>query len=316
VATDHLVDVDGDTRIRANLTAMHAWAVEESDPRWLETYFLAGGVLRALAKCTHEGWRLSELELQKLWRVGWTPCSSLSGVGFSAAGNCCRGVFGEPRASRLSLVVMSESDRRSGCMKRLLLSLLTLVALAIFWQAASADDPVGMPGPLADPARPVAPSPPEGKRFEDEHWVVRSVSADGRVLVVQGRGGPCGHDARAIVTETASAVRIRVLQLVPADLSHIRCVAYPRIDVLRVRLSAPIAGRAVIGQSLGTATVGLAGRPIVPRMVGLRVADARFALRAQGFRVRGNPRGVVRGQLPRPQTPVKAAPITVTLLAR
>jgi len=201
-------------------------------------------------------------------------------------------------------------------MKRLLLSILTLVAPAIFWQAASADDPVGMPGPLADPARPAAPSPPEGKRFEDEDWVVQSVSVDGRVLIVQGAGGGCGHDPRAILTETASAVRVRVLQLVPADLSHIRCAAIARIDVLRVALSTPIAGRAVIGQSLGTATVGLSGRPIVPRMLGLRVADARFALRAQGFRVRGNPGGVVRGQLPWPQTPVKAAPITVTLLAR
>ena len=112
-------------------------------------------------------------------------------------------------------------------MKRLLLSLFTLVALAISWQAASADDPVGMPGPFAAPGRPVAPSPPEGMRFEDEDWVVQSVSADGRVLVVQGAGGGCGHDPRAIVTETASAVRIRVLQLVPADMSAVRCAAKP-----------------------------------------------------------------------------------------
>jgi hypothetical protein len=201
-------------------------------------------------------------------------------------------------------------------MKRLLLSVFTVIGLVIFWQAASADDPGGAPGPLGDPARPVAPSPPEGKRFEDERWVVQSVSADGRVLVVQGAGGGCGHDPRAIATETAAAVRIRVLQLVPADLSNIRCAANVRIDVLRVRLSAPIAGRALIGQSLGTATVGLSRRLRVPRMLGLPAADARFALRAQGFRVRGPLRGVVRGQLPRPQTPVKAAPITVTLLAR
>jgi hypothetical protein len=201
-------------------------------------------------------------------------------------------------------------------MKRLLLSLLTLVALAIYWQAASAADPAGRPGPHEDPVRPAAPSPPEGKRFEDEDWVVQSVSADGRVLVVQGLGGGCGHDPRAIATETASAVVIRILQLVPADMSAIRCAANARIDVLRVRLSAPIAGRALIGQSLGSATVGLSGRPTVPRMLGLRAADARSALRAQGFRVRGNPGGVVRGQHPRPQTPVKAAPITVTMLAR
>jgi hypothetical protein len=201
-------------------------------------------------------------------------------------------------------------------MKRLLLSLLTLVALAVGWHAASADDPVGMPGPLEDPARPVAPSPPEGKRFEDERWVVQSVSPDGRMLVVRGHGGGCGHDPVAIATETASSVRIRVLQLVPADMSAIRCAAYTRVDVLRVRLSAPIGGRAVIGQSPGTAAVGVPGRATVPRLLGLRIADARVALRAQGFRVRGPLRGVVREQFPSPQTPVKAAPISVTLLAR
>ena len=61
------------------------------------------------------------------------------------------------------------------------------------------------------------------------------------MLVVQRAGGGCGHDPRATVTETASTVEIRVRQLVPADLSAIRCPAMARIDMLRVRLSAPIA---------------------------------------------------------------------------
>ena len=133
------------------------------------------------------------------------------------------------------------------------------------------------------------------------------------MLVLQGLGGGCGHDPRATATETASTVEIRVRQLMPADLSAIKCPAMARIDVLRVRLSAPIAGRALVRQSLGTATVGLSGRRTVPRVVGLRAADARFALRAQGFRVRGPLDGVVRGQQPRPKSPVRAEQVTVTL---
>jgi hypothetical protein len=198
-------------------------------------------------------------------------------------------------------------------MKRLLLSAPIVIALALVWQVAFADDPVGAPGPL-DRARAAQPLPPEGSRFEDENWVVLSVSRDGRVLVVQGLGGGCGHDPRATVTETASTVEIRVRQLVPDDLSAIRCAAIARVDVLRVRLSAPIAGRALAGQSLGTASVGLSGRRTVPRMLGLRSWDAGFALRAQGFRVRDDLDGVVRGQRPRPQTPVTAERETVRLL--
>jgi hypothetical protein len=196
-------------------------------------------------------------------------------------------------------------------MKRLLLSVPIVIALAS--QLASADDPVGAPGPH-DRARAAQPSPPEGARFEDENWVVLSVSGDGRVLIVQGLGGGCGHDPRATVTETASTVDIRVRQLVPDDLSAIRCPAIARIDVMRVRLSMPIAGRALARQSLRTATVGPSRRRTVPRVLGLRAVDAAFALRAQGLRVRGDLDGVVRGQHPSPQTPVTAERETVRLL--
>jgi len=71
VTTDHVVDVAGDTaRVRANLTAMHLWAYDHSDHNALETYFVAGGVLRALATRTPAGWRLTELELRNVWRTG------------------------------------------------------------------------------------------------------------------------------------------------------------------------------------------------------------------------------------------------------
>jgi hypothetical protein len=201
-------------------------------------------------------------------------------------------------------------------MKRLFLSLLVVIALVSSWRAASADDHGRVPRAHEDLPPAAELTPPEGSRFEDENWVALSVSADGRMLVVQGLGGGCGHDPRASATETASTVEIRVRQLVPADLSGVRCPAIARIDILRVRLSAPIAGRALIGQSLRAAVAGPARRATVPNVIGLRAADARFALRAQGFRVRDDGDGVVHGQRPSPHTPAQAERVTVTLLAR
>lgn len=187
-------------------------------------------------------------------------------------------------------------------------ALLTLAALAIAFTFASLT-----PVPGDDPPRHPGARAPEGSRYEDEPWVVLSASADGRVLRVQGGGG-CGHDARATATETASTVAIRVQQLVPAQPSRVPCHAIARIDDLRVRLSAPIAGRPLIGQSLRGAAIGLSGHPRMPRVIGLRAADAAFALRAQGFHVSDVPRGTVRGQRPRSQTPAEPAHTAVTLL--
>jgi hypothetical protein len=187
-------------------------------------------------------------------------------------------------------------------MKLIVLALLAAGAFAV----AAAD-------PHPDPP-PGEPQPPRGSRLQDEPWVVRSVSRDGRTLQIEGRGGGCGHDPRARAVETASSVRIRVQQLVPADLSHIRCKAIARIDILRVELSAPIAGRELPGQTLGSAMTGL--NPTVPRVVGLRTEEARFSLRAQGFEVEARATGVVLDQMPRPGAPVPGESSTVTLLAR
>ncbi|MFZ0926637.1 MAG: nuclear transport factor 2 family protein [Halobacteriota archaeon] len=50
IITDHVIDFDGDAaRLRANLTAMHLWSNEESDPNSLQTHFVAGGVFHVLA---------------------------------------------------------------------------------------------------------------------------------------------------------------------------------------------------------------------------------------------------------------------------
>jgi hypothetical protein len=125
-------------------------------------------------------------------------------------------------------------------------------------------------------------------RQGDEHWTLLRVSPSGRILVLQAVGGGCGHDPRAITTERPHEVEIRVRQLVPAD-RHAICPMIARIDTLRVRLSSPIAGRSVVHQSLRSVA-----RPrAMPRVLGLRISDARFALRAHGFRVKGDRNGTV-----------------------
>ncbi len=72
VISDHVVDVAGAdvAAVRANLIAMHVWADGQGDPNALERYFVAGGVLRAQARRTAVGWRLTELQLRNVWRSG------------------------------------------------------------------------------------------------------------------------------------------------------------------------------------------------------------------------------------------------------
>jgi len=190
-------------------------------------------------------------------------------------------------------------------MKRLVLSAVTLVALAIAFPGTG----VGSPLPGNDP-----PGPPDGWRYEDEPWVVLSVSADRRVLHLQAIGGGCGTDPRTTVTETVSAVTVHVQQRVAVD-AAVACPAVARIDELRVRLSAPIAGRALIGQSLHEAQIRPEQHLRVPRVVGLRAEDAAFALRAQGVRVRGLKHGTVGAQRSSPRMPNWHAQTTVTLMS-
>jgi ketosteroid isomerase-like protein len=71
VTSDHIIEFDGDTaRLRANMTAMHLWSAEKSDPASLQTHFLAGGVFEALAVRIADGWRFSELSTRIVWRTG------------------------------------------------------------------------------------------------------------------------------------------------------------------------------------------------------------------------------------------------------
>ena len=71
VTSDYVIDFGEDTaRIRANVTAMHLWKTEQSDPHALQSHFVAGGVLRAIAVRTGTGWRLTELSNDIRWRTG------------------------------------------------------------------------------------------------------------------------------------------------------------------------------------------------------------------------------------------------------
>lgn len=71
MTSDYVIKVDGDTaELRANLTAMHLWGHGEGDPHSIESYFLAGDVIRAGARRTPSGWRLTELEVYTVWRTG------------------------------------------------------------------------------------------------------------------------------------------------------------------------------------------------------------------------------------------------------
>jgi ketosteroid isomerase-like protein len=63
---------DGEAAFRGNLVAMHLWAEGLGDPTVSpnDNYFLAGGVLTGKAALTTQGWRLTELANEVVWRRG------------------------------------------------------------------------------------------------------------------------------------------------------------------------------------------------------------------------------------------------------
>ncbi len=85
-ATQHLpcgcvIEIDGDeATVRLNIMAMHMWADGFGDPNALERHFVGGVVIRASARRTAEGWRLTKLAGRNVWRGG-------SGIGMMARGN-------------------------------------------------------------------------------------------------------------------------------------------------------------------------------------------------------------------------------------
>lgn len=63
---------DGKAEFRGNIVAMHLWAEGLGDPTVPpnDNYFLAGGVLRGKAELKPQGWRLTELANDVVWRRG------------------------------------------------------------------------------------------------------------------------------------------------------------------------------------------------------------------------------------------------------
>lgn len=70
--TGHDVDCDSDTAtVRANLVAIHIWSDRPADMDMHDRSFTAGGVLTATLKRVTDGWRISELENNVIWRAGY-----------------------------------------------------------------------------------------------------------------------------------------------------------------------------------------------------------------------------------------------------
>jgi hypothetical protein len=71
VITDPVIDIEGNNaKLRANITAMHLWNFNESDPNSLQSHFVAGLVLSGIAIRTSDGWRVNELSSRNIWRTG------------------------------------------------------------------------------------------------------------------------------------------------------------------------------------------------------------------------------------------------------
>lgn len=171
---------------------------------------------------------------------------------------------------------------------------------------------VGDAGATTDPVAPVAGAAPTAPKTLS--WSLVGVSRDGRALLVRpGSYGGCDTGPPAVaVTATATTVALSVTVQSPTD----PAVVCPQIAVLppiqSVALSAPIAGRRVTGPQR-TTSPGAAYRDTldrsarVPRVIGLRAADARSVLCAWGLRPRpGAGAGTVAAQTPRPGTALTA----------
>ncbi len=69
--TGHDVDIDGDTAaVRANLVAIHIWKDRPAGASMLDRSFTAGGVITAALRRTPDGWRITELKNDVIWRTG------------------------------------------------------------------------------------------------------------------------------------------------------------------------------------------------------------------------------------------------------
>lgn len=142
------------------------------------------------------------------------------------------------------------------------------------------------------------------QRSRDAPWRLTAITKDQRTLKVVYEGSGCLlKDGKPVVdTSAAGAVRIRVVQTEVVPTGPYEACTLPLAFVpLDVSLGARLAGRRVLG---GPRFAAQRHPDVVPRVIGLRRADAMRALRGQQLRVsaRGRRTGVVRLQTPRPGT--------------
>ena len=139
-------------------------------------------------------------------------------------------------------------------------------------------------------------------------WVLAGVGQGGRTLIVQpGIYGGCDQGTPDVAVDADASAIVVTVTVKTVQGPDIACPAIARYaEARRVRLAQPVAGRPVSGDRQarrpGAALdfrAPSAGRPRVPRVVGLAGADARQVLCA--WRIRATPagRGRVVAQHPR-----------------
>ena len=160
------------------------------------------------------------------------------------------------------------------------------------------------PGVLAVIAALWLAAPAQAFREETRNapWRLAGISSDQRTLRVIYEGSGCLRDDGRAVVDTSSQreVRITVRQTVDVPTGPYEGCIQPLYKYrLAVQLEAPLDGRRVVGgPRFDVSSYGAR----VPRVIGLRLADAREVLRGLEVRVHGIRRGVVRRQSPRPGT--------------
>jgi ketosteroid isomerase-like protein len=69
--TGHDISVDANTAtIRANLVAMHIWQGSNTNANKADSFFVAGGVIRAELVQTDGQWKIAQLRTDVVWRAG------------------------------------------------------------------------------------------------------------------------------------------------------------------------------------------------------------------------------------------------------
>jgi len=110
-------------------------------------------------------------------------------------------------------------------------------------------------------------------------WDVAEVAPGGRGIDIYYAAGGCKGDARGTARETATTVTLTVRQ--PVTEGGV-CTADFILGTTRVRLAAPLAGRAIKGRPAPTTLAAEVPRR-VPRLVGFSPWEARRVLRVRGM---------------------------------